>query len=88
MSGNKIMEKEKIEGSLVFDMNSGKFWITDPDDSAPLTSLEFGDTFEVKVGDKWIETGIEITSDERGNLLFKLKNTNYSGILDGIEARV
>lgn len=77
----------KFEGLLTFDINSGKFWITNPEDQSPVTSLEFGDTFEVKVGDEWIKTGIEITSTEDNQLLFKLKNTNYAGILDGIEVR-
>lgn len=77
----------KFEGLLTFDINSGKFWITNPEDQSPVTSLEFGDTFEVKVGDKWIKTGIEITSTDDNQLLFKLKNTNYAGILDGIEVR-
>lgn len=80
------MENEKITGQLTFDINSGKFWITD-EEQAPLVSLDFGDTFEVKVDDNWIETGLEIINDNEGNLLFKLKNTNYSGFLDGIEAR-
>ncbi|MBQ3669878.1 MAG: DUF5348 domain-containing protein [Treponema sp.] len=82
------MAHEKIEGALTFDINSGKFWVTDPEDTSPRTSIEFGDTFEVKIEDKWVETGIEITSDESGNLLFKLKNTNYAGILDGLEVRI
>ena len=77
----------KFEGLLTFDINSGKFWITDQETQAPVTSLEFGDTFEVKTDDGWIKTGIEITSGDDGNLLFKLKNTNYAGILDGIEVR-
>lgn len=77
----------KFEGLLTFDINSQKFWITNPEDQSPVTSLEFGDTFEVKVGDEWIKTGIEITSTEDNQLLFKLKNTNYAGILDGIEVR-
>lgn len=77
----------KFEGLLTFDINSGKFWITNPEDQSPVTSLEFGDTFEVKVGDEWIKTGIEITSTDDNQLLFKLKNTNYAGILDGIEVR-
>ena len=82
------MEKEKIEGFLTFDINSGKFWITEPEEGAPLTSLEFGDKFEVKDGNgNWIESGIEISQDEQGALVFKLKNTNYQGILDGIEVR-
>ena len=91
------MEKEKITGQLTFDINSGKFWITeigseddeDGEMGAPLTSLEFGDEFEIKdQNNNWIKTGLEITNDDRGNLLFKLKGTNYQGILDGIEARV
>lgn len=77
----------KFEGQLTFDINSGKFWITNPEDQSPITSLEFGDSFEVKVGDEWIKTGIEITSTDDNQLLFKLKNTNYAGILDGIEVR-
>ncbi len=77
----------KFTGQLTFDINSGKFWITDPEDGSPVTSLEFGDTFEVNAEGKWIESGLEITNDESGNLLFKLKNTNYTGILDGIEVR-
>lgn len=77
----------KFEGVLTFDINSGKFWITDPENHAPITSLEFGDIFEVKTGGGWIKSGIEITSTNDGQLLFKLKNTDYSGILDGIEVR-
>ena len=83
------MEKAKIEGELTFDINSGKFWVTNPDDTSPLASLEFGDSFEVKNDDgEWIQSGLEITNDSDGNLLFKLKNTTYSGILDGVEVRV
>lgn len=77
----------KFEGLLTFDINTGKFWITDPEDQSPITSLEFGDTFEVKTGGGWVKSGIEITSTEDNQLLFKLKNTSYSGILDGIEVR-
>ena len=77
----------KFEGLLTFDINSGKFWITDPEDHSPVTSLEFGDSFEVKTESGWVSSGIEITGTEDNQLLFKLKNTNYSGILDGIEVR-
>ena len=79
---------EKREGLLTFDINSGKFWICDVEEHAPITDSEFGDTFEVKVGDEWVQTGIEITNDTDGNLLFKLKNTNYAGILDDLEVRM
>lgn len=77
----------KFQGQLTFDINSGKFWITDPEDTSPITSLEFSDTFEVKVEDEWVETSIQISNDDNGNLVFKLKNTNYSGFLDGLEVR-
>ena len=77
----------KFQGQLTFDINSGKFWITDPEDPSPITSLEFDDTFEVKVEDQWVQTGLQITNDDYGNLIFKLKNTNYAGHLDGIEVR-
>lgn len=85
--GGKKMAKETITGQLTFDINSGKFWITEAEEGAPLTSLEFGDAFEVFCDGKWVETGIEITNDDEGNLLFKLKNTNFAGILDGLEVR-
>ena len=81
------MAEYKFEGVLTFDINSGSFWITN--DGVPVTQLAFGDSFEVKNQEgKWVSSGIEISSDAEGNLLFKLKNTNFEVILDGIEARV
>lgn len=80
------MKNEKTEGRLTFDVNSGKFWIT-TEDHEPLTSLEFGDDFEVKVDGNWIETKLQITNDLYGNLVFKLANTPYSGVLDDLEVR-
>ncbi|MBQ0052506.1 MAG: DUF5348 domain-containing protein [Treponema sp.] len=76
----------QITGQLTFDINSGKFWITD-EEHAPLTSLEFGDEFEVKIGEEWQKTAFEITSGPDGDLQFKLKGTNLSGMLDGAEVR-
>lgn len=77
---------EKTEGKLAFDIAGGRFWIVV--DGMETIQLGFGDTFEVKDGDgNWVETGIEITSDADNNLLFKLKNTNYAGILDDLEVR-
>ena len=81
-----MADTDKTEGKLLFDIAGGRFWIAV--DGVPDIQLGFGDTFEVKDGDgNWIETGIEITSDAKGNLLFKLKNTNYAGILDDLEVR-
>lgn len=82
------MENKKFEGNLIFDVNSGKFWITERDTTYPLTSLEFGDTFEVKLDDKWVQTSLEIINDDAGNLVFRLKGTNCYGVLDGLEVRV
>ncbi len=78
----------KKEGLLTFDVNSGKFWITSELEHVPLASLEFGDKFEVKVDDEWVPTELQIVNDNEGNLVFKLKNTEYAGILDDLEVRV
>lgn len=78
---------EKISGELTFDVNSGSFWITQ--NEAPVTQLGFGDSFEVKdQNGNWVQSAIEISSDAENNLVFKLKNTNYEGILDGTEVRI
>ena len=77
--------EEKVTGNLVFDINTGTFWIVEAD--VPKEQIQFGDSFEVKVGNDWVKTGIEICSDASGELAFQLKNTDYSGILDGLEVR-
>lgn len=77
---------EKKEGRLAFDVNSGKFWILG-EGSVPLTSLDFGDTFEVKVDDDWVETSLEIKTGDYGDLVFHMKNTAYYGVLDDLEVR-
>ena len=75
----------KLEGELTFDINSGKFWIMK--EGNIVTSLEFGDHFEVLYNDQWIETFLKIDNDSDGNLIFTLPGTAYSGMLDGIPAR-
>lgn len=83
---NYTMENtEKFEGKLTFDVQQGIFWIAQNDYYG--VQLKFGDTFEVKVEDQWVETSMEIGSGESGELIFKLKNTPYWGQLDGLEAR-
>lgn len=77
--------EEKISGNLGFDIITGTFWIVEV--AVPKEQIQFGDSFEVKVGNDWVKTGIEITSDASGELTFKLKNTDFSGILDGLEVR-
>ena len=81
------MENKKIQGRLTFDVTQGKFWVTG-DDGAPLTSIDFGDTFEVLENDEWKETSIQITNGDNGDLVFQLKGTSYYGILDDIEVRI
>jgi len=78
---------EKKEGILVFNQFEGKFAIAEDEQSFPFVTLEFGDTFEVKYNDKWIQTNIEITSDDGGQLVFKLKGIDYKGDISGFDAR-
>lgn len=79
------MAEEKQEGELAFDETVGKFWIVR--EEIGIKPLNFGDKFEVKVGDNWVETNLEIGSGPEGDLIFILKNTPYQGVLDGIDAR-
>ena len=77
--------EEKFEGQLVFDVQSGMFWIAKSPTNG--IQLKFGDSFEVSTENGWQETSLEIANDENGNLVFKLKNTPYQGELEGLEAR-
>ncbi len=78
---------EKFEGVLVFDPNFGRFAIAKDEMGDPIVPIEFGDVFEVKVNDEWVETGFEISKDEDENLIFKLKGTDFAGVLEGLEVR-
>ncbi len=79
---------EKREGILVFNEFDGKFAIAEDEKSFPFTNIEFGDTFEVKYEDKWIQTSLQIVNDDAGNLVFKLKGIDYSGDITGFDARI
>ncbi len=80
------MADEKIvEGLLKFSEVTGSFYIGNEDDDSA-EQLEFGDEFEVYLNNEWIKTGLRIDSDENG-LVFRLKNTDYQGMLDDIPAR-
>ncbi|MCR5763215.1 MAG: DUF5348 domain-containing protein [Treponema sp.] len=74
-----------LEGLLKFSEITGSFYIgiEDSDSAEP---IDFGDEFEVHLNGEWIKTGLRIDSDENG-LVFRLKNTDYQGILDDIPAR-
>lgn len=79
---------EKKEGILFFNEFDGKFAIAKDEQSFPFTNIEFGDNFEVKIGDEWVSTSLQISNDEKGNLVFKLKGIDYEGDLTGFDARI
>lgn len=76
-----------LEGTLRFSENEGKFYIVKIEEEKILCSVEFSDSFQVQVDGNWVDTNLEIGSDDNGDLIFKLKNTNYKGNLDGVPAR-
>lgn len=78
---------EKQEGILVFDEFDGKFAIAKDEQSFPFTTLEYGDTFEVKYKDKWVETSLQISNNDKGELVFKLKGIDFEGDISGFDAR-
>lgn len=75
------------EGTLEFDESEGKFVIANEEHNVIIKNLEFGDTFEVKVEDKWVETALEIGSNDKGEMIFKLRGTPYVEFITGIAAR-
>lgn len=80
-----MADGKTVEGLLKFSEVTGSFYIGNEDDDS-VEQLDFGDEFEVFLNNKWIKTGLRIDSDENG-LVFRLKNTDYQGILDDIPAR-
>lgn len=82
-----MSDKEKIQGRLTFDVIQGKFWVTGSE-GEPLTSIDFGDTFEVLENDEWKKTSLKIINGDNGDLVFQLTGTSYYGILDDLEVRI
>ncbi|MBR1911563.1 MAG: DUF5348 domain-containing protein [Treponema sp.] len=80
-----MAENGYVEGLLKFSEMTGSFYIGN-EDSDSAEQLEFGDEFEVFLDGKWVQTGLRIDSDANG-LVFRLKNTDYQGVLDDIPAR-
>ena len=78
------MEKK---GTLEFDESTGKFVIANEEENTIVKSLEFGDSFEVLVDNKWVETSLLIDSNEKGEMIFSLKNTPYKKFITGIPAK-
>jgi len=79
---------EKKEGTLKFSETEGKFYITNEDTQQVISGLEFGDNFEVLVDGQWVPTALEIGSGKDGDLVFKLRNTNYAGFIEGVTVRI
>lgn len=78
---------EKMHGFLVFDERDGKFGFSSSPELYPHTLIEFGQEFEVSTDGGWVRTNLEIANNEKGELIFKLKNTDYSGDINGLEIR-
>ena len=75
------------EGTLEFDESEGKFVIANEEENSIIKNLEFGDTFEVLVDGNWVQTALEIGSNEKGEMIFKLRGTPYVEFITGIPAR-
>lgn len=74
-------------GTLEFDESTGKFVIANEKSNSILKNLEFGDEFEVLVEEEWVKTSLVIGSNDKGEMIFNLKNTPYKEFITGIEAR-
>ena len=81
------MEACMNEGTLEFDESNGKFVIANEEANSIVRTLEFGDTFEVQVEGKWVQTALEIGNNEKGEMIFKLRGTPYVEFITGIAAR-
>ena len=69
------------EGTLEFDESNGKFVIANEEANSIVR------TFEVQVEGKWVQTALEIGSNEKGEMIFKLRGTPYVEFITGIAAR-
>ena len=81
------MEKSEVSGVLQFNEQEGKFCIVDHLNELYLMTLEFGSKFQVLENDRWVDSELVIDSNDKGEMIFALKNTDYKGILDGIPVR-
>lgn len=75
------------EGTLEFNEAEGKFCIANEAENSIITNLDFGDKFEVLVDGKWVLTSLAIGQNEKGEMIFNLKDTPYSEFINGIPAR-
>ncbi len=78
----------KYQGTLKFNEYDGKFSIVNEEEERFISNIEFNTAFEVMYNGNWVQTQIEIGNNENGELIFKLKGTEYSGNLDGIQVRM
>ncbi len=74
-------------GTLEFDESAGKFVIANEESNSILKNLEFGDSFEVLVENEWVKTSLAIGTNDKGEMIFLLKDTPYKEFITGIEAR-
>lgn len=79
--------EQVTEGTLEFDESEGKFVIANEEHNIIIKNLEFGDEFEVLVDGNWVKTALEIGSNDKGEMIFKLRGTPYVEFITGIAAR-
>lgn len=81
------METNGADGVLQFNEQEGKFCIVDHANERYIKTLEFGAHFQVLENGKWTDTELAIDSNEKGEMVFALKNTAYKGDIEGLCAR-
>ncbi|MCR5612684.1 DUF5348 domain-containing protein [Treponema sp.] len=82
------MAEYRIQGELQFNESAGQFCIVDHKREKYLETIDFGAKFEVLENDEWKESELAIGSNDKGEMVFMLKNTGYVGLLDGVEVRM
>lgn len=82
------MEKEENNCVLQFNEQEGKFCVVNHVNELYIKTLDFGAKFQVLENGKWVDSELVIDSNDKGEMIFALKNTGYKGILDGIPVRL
>lgn len=78
----------KYQGTLKFNEYDGKFSIVNEEEEKFFCNVEFNSEFEVLVDGNWVPTALEIGNNDMGELVFKLRGTKFSGVLDGLDVRM
>lgn len=74
-------------GQLTFNEQLGKFCVVDVEKEEYLGTMEFGKQFQVLENGNWVDTELAIGSNDKGEMIFVLKNTGYKEVLEGLDVR-